>query len=98
VIRHIVFFKYKSETTPEQRRNFVRMLRALPEQIPNVLSAEVGEDILHKERSFDVALVFTFKDRAALEAYTPHPHHQLVVEESHRINDKVFSVDFEVSP
>ncbi|MDD5544310.1 MAG: Dabb family protein [Acidobacteriia bacterium] len=96
MIRHIVLFKYKSETPAPRRQDFVRMLRALPRQIPGIQAAEVGEDVMHKERSFDVALIFTFGDRAALDAYTPHPAHQQVVEESHRINERVVSVDFEV--
>lgn len=96
MIRHIVLFKYKLETPSPRRHNFVEMLRALPRQIPGIVAAELGEDFMHKERSFDVALIFTFQDRAALEAYTPHPIHQQVVEESHRINEKVVSADFEI--
>lgn len=96
MIRHIVFFKFKAEMPAERRQDFVNMLRVLPDQIPGIVASEVGEDILHKERSFDVALVFTFRDRASLDAYTSHPKHILVVEESHRVNEKVCSVDFEV--
>lgn len=96
MLRHIVFFKFKPETPPERRQNFISMLRALPTQIQGIIAGEVGEDILHKERSFDVALVFTFKARADLDAYTPHPKHVLVIEESHRVNEKVCSVDYEV--
>jgi hypothetical protein len=94
MLRHIVFFKFKPDTPPERRENFVDMLRALPGQIPGIVAAEVGEDILHKERSFDVALNFTFKERTALDSYTPHPKHVSVVEESHRVNEKVCAVDY----
>lgn len=96
MLRHIVFFKFKAGTPPDRRQNFVEMLRTLPDQIPGIVAAEVGEDILHKERSFDVPLVFTFIDRKALDAYTPHSKHVLIVEESHRVNERVCSVDFEV--
>jgi hypothetical protein len=96
MLRHLIFFKFKPETSVERRQNFVRMLRDLPAQIPGIVEGEVGEDVLHKERSFDVALVFTFKDREALNADTPHPKHILVIEESHRINERVCSVDYEV--
>lgn len=97
MIRHIVFFKFKPEIPPERRQNFIRMLQALPKQIPGIVTGEVGEDMTHKERSFDVALVFTFADRAALDAYAPHPQHARVVEESHRISERVCSVDYEVN-
>lgn len=96
MLRHIVFFKYKSETAPERRQNFLRMLRALPERVPGIKASEVGEDILHMQRSFDVAIVFTFADRAALETYAGHPEHVTLIEESRRINEKVCSVDYEV--
>ncbi|MBZ5551332.1 MAG: Dabb family protein [Acidobacteriia bacterium] len=96
MLRHIVFFKYKTETPPERRQNFLHMLRALPERVPGIASAEVGEDVMHMQRSFDVAIVFTFADRAALEVYSAHPEHVTLVEESRRINEKVCSVDFEV--
>ncbi len=95
MLRHIVLFKFREETSPERRKDFIDMLRALPGQIPEVVSGEVGEDTVHRERSFDVALVFTFENRAALDAYTPHPKHRRVVEESHRVNEKVCMVDYE---
>jgi antibiotic biosynthesis monooxygenase (ABM) superfamily enzyme len=96
MLRHIVFFKYKTETPTQRRQNFLHMLQALPERVPGIITSEVGEDILHMQRSFDVAIVFTFANRAALEVYSGHPEHVTLVEESHRINEKVCSVDYEV--
>jgi Stress responsive A/B Barrel Domain len=96
MLRHVVFFKFKDEIPPERRHNFVNLLRKLPQHIPEVVASEVGEDILHMQRSFDVAIVFTFDDRAALESYSVHPEHVTLVEESRRINEKVCSVDFEI--
>ncbi|MFI5173828.1 MAG: Dabb family protein [Terriglobia bacterium] len=95
MLRHIVFFKFKEETPPERRHNFVNMLRKLPKQIPEVVASEVGEDVLHMQRSFDVAILYTFNDRAALEIYSAHSEHVTLVEESRRINEKVCSVDYE---
>lgn len=96
MLRHIVFFKFKTETPSARRRNFFEMLRALPGQIPEIADSELGEDILHQPRSFDVSIFFTFQDRAALETYSSHPSHVTIVEESRRINEKVCSVDYEV--
>jgi hypothetical protein len=93
---HIVCWKYKTETTAEQRREHIEKLRSLPEVIPNIESFEVGSDILHLERSFDTGLVAKYRDRAALDFYNDHPEHQKVVAFGKQIAEKVVSVDFEI--
>ena len=91
---HIVCWKYKNETSAEQRAEHIAKLRNLPNVIPNILSFEVGADILHLERSFDTGLVATYPDREALDAYTIHPEHQVVANLGKQIAEKVVSVDF----
>ncbi len=73
MITHIVCWKYKSDTSPEQRADHIAKLRALPDIIPNIESFSVGADILHLERSFDIGLVAVYPDMAALDVYTVHP-------------------------
>lgn len=94
MLTHIVCWKYKAETTPEQRAEHVERLRELPQLIPNIDSFSVGSDILHLERSFDTGLVAVFPNRDALDAYTVDAHHQAVVEIGKRIAERVVSVDF----
>lgn len=94
MLTHIVCWKYKAETTEEQRADHVERLRALPAAIPNIVSFQVGRDILHLERSFDTGLVAVYPDRAALDFYTGHPRHQEVAALGKRIAEKVVSVDF----
>ena len=91
---HIVCWKYKTETTDAERAEHIARLKKLPDLIPDVLSFEVGADILHLERSFDTGLVATYADRAALDAYTIHPEHQSVANLGKQIAEKVVSVDF----
>jgi len=67
---------------------------ALPKIIRNSVSFNVGEDILHLERSFDTGLVAVFSDRAALDFYSDHPAHRKVAALGHGISQKVVSVDF----
>lgn len=95
MITHIVCWKYKPETTAEQRSDHIARLRALPGVIPNIESFSVGSDILHLERSFDTGLVALYPDRAALDAYTDHPEHVKVAALGKQIAEKVVSVDFE---
>jgi len=74
MLTHIVCWKYKRETSQQQRQDHIEKLRALPNMIPNIVSFEVGADILHLERSFDTGLVAVYPDRAALDFYTKHPN------------------------
>ena len=91
---HIVCWKYKPETTPEIRAEHLAKLRKLPDVIDEIISFNVGTDILHLERSFDTGLSSTFADRAALDIYTAHPAHQEVAAMGKEIAVQVVSVDF----
>lgn len=91
---HIVCWKYKPETVEEIRRGHRARLRFLPSVIPNIISFDVGADILHLDRSFDTGLVAIFPDRDGLDHYTDHPAHQTVAMMGKEIAEKVVSVDF----
>ncbi len=91
---HIVCWKYKAETTQEQRAEHIAKLKNLPSVIPNIKSFSVGYDVLHLERSFDLGLVAVYPDREALDFYTEHETHQEVAKMGKEIAEKVVSVDF----
>ena len=91
---HIVCWKYKPEITPETRAEHLAKLKNLPNVIEEILTFNVGTDILHLERSFDTGLTSTFADRAALDAYTVHPAHREVAAMGKEISAQVVSVDF----
>ncbi len=95
MLTHIVCWKYKAETAPEQRAEHVRRLRNLPNVIPDIVSFEVGADVLRLERSFDTGLVAVFENRAALDAYTVHLLHKEVADIGKQIAERVVSVDFD---
>ena len=94
MLTHIVCWKYKPETTQEQRTEHVAKLRNLPNLIPDILTFSVGADVLHLERSFDTGLVATYADRDALETYNIHSEHVKVAAMGKQIAEKVVSVDF----
>ncbi len=94
MLTHIVCWKYKPETTPEEIETHISKLKNLPNVIEDILSFSVGRDILHLERSFDTGLVATYPNRKAFDAYTINPKHQEVVAIGKRISEKVVSVDF----
>lgn len=91
---HIVCWKYKAETDAAAREHHRSQLRALVGVIPEIVGFDVGEDILHLDRSFDTGLVSTFADRDALERYTAHPEHLKVAALGKEIAERVVSVDF----
>lgn len=94
MLTHIVCWRYKKETTEQQRADHISRLRSLPDLIPNIVSFSVGSDILHLERSFDTGLVAVYPDRESLDVYTDHPAHQEVAASGKQIAEKVVSVDF----
>jgi uncharacterized protein (DUF4213/DUF364 family) len=94
MLTHIVCWKYKSETTQEQKNEHLARLKNLTNIIPDITSFNLGFDVLHLERSFDLGLVATYADREALDAYTIHPEHQKVVAYGREISERVVSVDF----
>lgn len=95
-IRHIVMFRFKAETTEDERAAFLVMLRRLPLQIPEIIDFEAGRDVMRLSRSFDLALVASYADLAALDRYTKHEAHLPVIERSRQICEQVASVDYEV--
>ena len=94
MLTHIVCWKYKAETAPATREEHIARLRSLQDVVDNIISFNVGADVLGLERSFDTGLVAVYKDRAALDAYTIHPAHQAVANFGKQIAERVVSVDF----
>jgi hypothetical protein len=79
----------------ETRREHVALLRQLPSFIAEIVSFNVGFDVLHLARSYHTGLVAIFRDRAALDAYTVHPEHIAVADFGRGISEHIASVDLE---
>ena len=94
MLTHIVCWKYKPEIDVTVRSKHIESLRALTGVISDIVSFDVGTDILHLERSFDTGLVAVFADRDALDRYTDHREHQKVAAMGREISERVVSVDF----
>ena len=95
MLTHIVIWKYRSDVEKEVRDEHVRLLRKLPAFIKEIESLSVGFDVLRLARSYDSGMVATFKDQAALHAYTVHLEHMKAAEFGRKISEHVASVDFE---
>ncbi len=75
MFKHVVCQKFANK---EDAQEAARMLRALPEQVPSLISMEVGVDELQSERAFDLVLIATFENVEGLHAYDVHPAHAAV--------------------
>ena len=77
-VRHIVVFKYKPGTTPEQIGQVTQAFRDLKKKIPGITGFEDG--VNHspegKNLGFTHVYVVTFEDAKARDAYLPHPEHK----------------------
>lgn len=96
MIRHIVIFRFKADTPQSDREAFLEMLRALPSKISEIVDFEAGFDVVRSPRAFDLALVASYADLAALDRYAKHEHHLPVVERAKEICEQVASVDYEI--
>jgi hypothetical protein len=97
MVEHIVLFKWTAEATPQQIDTAMTELRALQGQIDGIIHLTCGADFSGRAHGFTHALIVRFRDRAALEAYGPHPAHQSVVQ--NRINPiraDVLACDYEI--
>ena len=77
-VRHIVIFKYKPGTTPEQIRQVTDAFRNLRKAIPGIIAFEngVNNSPEGKNLGFTHVYLMTFEDAAARDAYLPHPEHK----------------------
>ena len=74
MITHIVLFKLKERTEDgvEKARD---LLLSMEGKVEMLRYLEVGVDLIHSERSADIALVTRFDSMEDLQAYQVHPYH-----------------------
>jgi quinol monooxygenase YgiN len=94
MITHVVFFKFKSETSPEDIQLLADGLGGLSQQIEEIREYRFGPDVIHSERSYDFCLISSFEDLDAMQRYQVHPEHQKVVAHVKAISASVLAVDF----
>lgn len=77
-VRHIVVFKYKPGTTPEQIKQVTDAFRDLRKKIPGIVGFEdgVNNSPEGKNLGFTHVYMVTFEDAKARDAYLPHPEHK----------------------
>ena len=100
VYRHVVLFKFKDSATPDQVKAVEDAFRALPTKIDTITGYEWGTNVSPegKNDGFTHCFFLTFKDKAGLEVYIPHPDHKAFGALLRPILDKVLVVDYVSQP
>lgn len=80
MIEHIVLIRWKEAASQEAKDRAMTELRDLKGKIPGIVEVTSGLNFSERAKGYTHGLVFRFKDRAAVEAYLPHPEHQRVVQ------------------
>jgi hypothetical protein len=96
VLRHIVMYKFKDSTTPEQVQQVVDAFAQLPKKIHAVIGFEHGTNVSKEGKSegFTHVFVVTFKDEVGREAYLKHPAHDAYVQVVKDKREKVVVLDY----
>ena len=93
MVRHIVFMKFPDFSVAQTAKE---KLLSMKEHIEELVDIEVGIDFSRSERSFDLALVTTFKTKEDLEKYRIHPYHQEIVAWLNANDTETKVVDYEI--
>lgn len=96
MIRHIVFFKMKEGTGPEERDGLISELSGLKAAIPLVKELEVGEDVGRGGKSYDVVLNSTFDSIEDVATYAAHEAHVKVLGYIDSVCEGIVKVDYEI--
>jgi hypothetical protein len=94
--RHFVFFKFKPDTPEKEVTRIESEFAALPSKIDTITGFEWGTNVSpeNKAKGFTHGFTVTFKDKAGLETYIPHPAHEKFVEGLVPHLDDVFVFDY----
>ena len=93
-LTHVVLMQFQ-EPAPEILTKASALLRGLQGKIPELRSIEVGLDVLHSGRSYDLALITRFDSLAAMQRYQDHPEHVVVLQYLRTVLAASVAVDYE---
>jgi hypothetical protein len=94
--RHVVLFKFKDGAPAADIAKVEQAFVALKKSIPEIQALEWGTNVSPEglANGFTHCFFVTFKDKAALERYLPHPDHKKFGAQLKGLLDKVLVVDY----
>jgi len=87
--------KFKPGAGEEHIQEFRKRMLSLRNTVPGIEHLEIGRDILHDARSWDIILIMRFASIEALRSYQQHPEHLSLMAFNQPFVADVASVDFE---
>jgi lysophospholipase L1-like esterase len=96
MLRHVVLFRFKEGTSPEDIQKVEEAFAALPGQIPQIADFEWGTDVSVENLAdgFTHCFFVSFRSEEDRATYLPHPAHQKFIEIVKPHLDKPFVVDY----
>ena len=96
VLRHVVLFKFKDDTSSQQVREIENAFRALPDRVDAICDFEWGTDVSveNLQQGFTHCFLVTFRSEADRARYLPHPAHKEFGKMLGPHMDKVIVVDY----
>lgn len=91
---HIVFFKFVPEDKEKNIGKVMHELKALVEQIGEIKTYEVGQNLKKGDEEFDLALYSTFENEESYRTYAAHPSHQQVLSNILMVTSERKAVDY----
>lgn len=79
MVTHIVIFTWIAEVKAEQVQDLQRALNRLAAEFSETATIKHGPDLRFRDVNGSYALIATFADRAAWDAYQADPRHKAVV-------------------
>lgn len=99
-LRHVVLFTFKATSSKEDVAKVTRNFNDLYGKVPEVKNMEWGLNMSpeHLDQGFTHCFVLTFSSEKDLASYQLHPAHKAFQEVLKPHMDKVFVVDYFVTP
>ena len=97
VYRHVVMFKFKKESKKSDIEKVEKAFIGLKDKIDTIIDFEWGTNVSPEkhDKGFTHVFLVTFKDRAGLDVYLPHPAHKEFVSVLLPHLDEVKVLDYE---
>ncbi|MFC7392089.1 Dabb family protein [Scopulibacillus cellulosilyticus] len=95
MIEHIVLFKFKDETTKEQKDEAIKRLCQLADVLPGIIDIKAGHNFTDRGKGYTMGLTVRLESKEAFDHYGPSEEHQAVLAYLHEIGlEDTLAVDF----
>ena len=95
MVTHIVLLQPKPEKTEEEIAAVLEHVQDLQARVPGILETQVGKNLSASHRGYTYGFMMRFVDQEHLNAYAPHPAHQVVSQELQEMCQSIIDFDVE---